>query len=114
MYAGGRPCARVANLALPLGWDGRAQGRLSIHLHGHVGVAVHVRHEHPPELAGIHGEPWKYVKQAIERDSAFQSRQCSSKTAVDPIAEAEVLRLGTVPIDVEGIGCGKGAFVAIG
>ena len=47
------------------------------------------------------------VEQSLERDGALHPGQRRAQTAVHPVAEAEVLRLGAVAVDVEGVGIGE-------
>lgn len=73
-----------------------------------------VGHPHAAESVVVDVVVLQQVQQVFQGDGAFGAGQGGAQAAVDAVAEAEVLGSGAVAVDVESVGIGKGAFVAVG
>ena len=75
--------------------------------------ARHVLHRHPLAVVPDHLVARHEVEQPLQRDRALHPGQRRAQTAVHPVSEAEVLRLGAVAVDVEGVGVGERLGIAV-
>src|SRR6202161_150256 len=85
----------------------------SQHLHRHVQPAGDILHGDSLAVIPLHFVVGHEVEQLLQRDTAFHSCQCRTEATVNPVSQTEVLRLGLVAVDVEGVGVGKGVRVAV-
>src|ERR1700722_13044561 len=83
------------------------------HLDGHVLPARDVLHGHSLAPVPVHLVTRHEVDELLQCDPAFEASQRRAEAAVNPIPEAEMLCLGLVALDVEGVGVGEGIAVAV-
>src|ERR1700752_1981466 len=74
---------------------------LSQHPHRHVLPADHILHVYPLTPVPVDLVSRHEIKQRLDGRRAFQPRQCRAQAAVNSVAEAEILCLGAVAVDIE-------------
>src|SRR5271170_4518975 len=80
----------------------------SHHFYRDVEPAGDVLHGDSLAVIPLHFVVGHEVEQLLQRDPAFHPGQCRAEATVNPVAQTEMLRLGVVAVDVEGVGVGKG------
>ena len=79
-----------------------------------MGVARDVLHADAAAAVPEHFVARHQIQQLLQRDPAFHSRERGAQAAVNAVAEPQVLRLGAIAADVEGVRRGPGIGVAVG
>ena len=77
------------------------------HLDGYVVVPGHILHIDALQAVPDHLVAGHEVEQLVQRDSAFHPCQRRAQTAVNPVAEPEILRLSAIAVDVEYVRVGE-------
>src|SRR3984893_6581358 len=89
------------------------QAASSQYLDRYVQPARNILHGDPLATVPIHLVTGHEVEQLLQCDPAFHPGQRCAKATVNSVPKTEVLRLGLVAVDVEGIGVGEGIGVAV-